>query len=240
MHIFRWLMSHPIVTAWILAAIAILLNLNMGAGGHKEKHAADKSGAAHEVVVDAGMPVVDTKSESTQHVEASHEPKAVSFDAGHKAMSEQPSGQADSGMSNNAVNSAMTAGSVSEETQLVNADQAATTSIHEEVSLDGLDSMNSQDLLQLARESFWQNNKEKSVAIYQALIKRDSASLLYKGELANVYWHQNKQKESAALYAEIAVPMIEEGKTNEVSNMLGFIGVFFPEKSLELQKLMAK
>ena len=98
----------------------------------------------------------------------------------------------------------------------------------------------SDELLQLAREAFWQNKKDKSAAIYKILVQRDPDSLAYKGELANVYWHQNKQEDSAALYAEIAMPMIKQGKTKEVANMLGFIGVFFPDKAREIHRTMTE
>jgi TolA-binding protein len=58
MHILRWLMKHPILLAWLLAIVAILLNFGMGgksdgltthevAGGHAQE-AAPAAAAGHE------------------------------------------------------------------------------------------------------------------------------------------------------------------------------------------------
>ena len=97
------------------------------------------------------------------------------------------------------------------------------------------------ELLQHARIAFNQKELDKSVAIYQQLIKQQPNVIEYKGELGNVFYHQNKPKEAAALYAEIALPLIQQGKGNQAANMLGFIGAFYPEKATEISKhLMAK
>ncbi len=97
------------------------------------------------------------------------------------------------------------------------------------------------ELLQYARMAFNQKAMDKSVAIYKHLIKQNPNVIEYKGELGNVFYHQNKPKEAAALYAEIALPLIQQGKAKQVSNMLGFIGAFYPEKATEISKrLMTK
>lgn len=97
------------------------------------------------------------------------------------------------------------------------------------------------ELLRYARMAFSQKAMGQSVAIYQHLIKQQPNVLEYKGELGNVFYHQNKPKEAAALYADIALPLIKQGKGAQVSNMLGFIGAFYPEKATAISKhLMAK
>jgi hypothetical protein len=97
------------------------------------------------------------------------------------------------------------------------------------------------ELLQQARIAFNHQEMDKSVAIYRYLIKQQPNFIEYKGELGNVFYHQKKPKEAAALYAEIAIPLIKQGKSVQVSNMLGFIGAFYPEKATEISNhLMAK
>lgn len=94
------------------------------------------------------------------------------------------------------------------------------------------------NLLDQARVAFWQNDFDKSAKIYQGLVENNPKNINYKGELANVLWHMKKPKESAKLYADIAVPMIQAGRQAEVGNMLGFIGAYYPEKAQEIHMLM--
>lgn len=56
----------------------------------------------------------------------------------------------------------------------------------------------------------------------------------------NVLWHMDKRKESAKIYSDIAIPMFESGRGTDVANMIGFIGVYFPEKAKEISDLMEK
>ncbi len=278
MHIFRWLMTHPIVTAWILAALAILLNLNMGTKGDHDKvghEAGQREKVVHEVVGSESHAKTEVQADASNgevgkslHAEKSRQAEkdgqlvsleagqqmkggssnAVSTDASSGNTSEASEKEGDSLSLSTGQAVAAAGASVPEIAKLNNSDapsagkKGAGIGVEkgEQVNADALSSIKTEQLIQLAREAFWQGDKEKSVAIYQALIEREPASLSHKGELANVYWHQEKQKESAALYAEIAVPMIKEGKTKEVANMLGFIGVFFPEKAEELQGLISQ
>ena len=268
MHIFRWLMSHPIITAWVLAALAILLNLNMGGkNSHTNiEHEQAQAGTSH--VVETGE-VTKTKearnaAKDNLHVAApvAHgntmaEDKQMSGENGHNShqaseknhqdhsvVSEQSvakGAQASTSLKahpaeKNVKKAMMNATSVGD----VKHSNLQDSQSSNELTTDDLKSMSSEDLLKLAREAFWQNEKDKSATIYRALVKRDPSVLSYKGELANVLWHQNKQKESATLYAEIAIPMLKEGKSREVANMLGFIGVFFPEKASEIHRSMSE
>ena len=98
--------------------------------------------------------------------------------------------------------------------------------------------MSAEELLLMAREAYWNNGLEESAEIYQQLIESNPDVLDYKGELGNVYWRQGYPKKAAALYAEISLPMIEEGNADKVANMVGFIGLFFPEKATEIHNAL--
>jgi len=95
-------------------------------------------------------------------------------------------------------------------------------------------------LLNKARAAYWNNNLEQSVSLYKALIAKDSNNINYKGELANVFWRMKQPKEAAKIYSEIALPMIEAGRSAEVENMLGFIGRYFPEEAKEILMQMTR
>lgn len=103
---------------------------------------------------------------------------------------------------------------------------------------DGFADKSAADLLVMAREAYWNNGLEESAEIYKALIEREPTVIEHKGELGNVFWRQGYPKQAAELYAEIAAPMIEKGNGERVSNMVGFIGLFFPEKATEIRALL--
>lgn len=99
---------------------------------------------------------------------------------------------------------------------------------------DQFSGMNTDELLLMAREAYWNNGLEESAQIYQQLIAANPDVVDYKGELGNVFWRQGFPKKAAELYAEISLPMIELGKKERVANMVGFIGLHFPEKATEI------
>ena len=100
--------------------------------------------------------------------------------------------------------------------------------------------MSADEMLLMAREAYWNNGLEESAQIYQQLISANPDAIDYKGELGNVYWRQGFPKKAAELYAEISLPMIEQGNQDRVANMVGFIGLFYPEKATEIHnKLQA-
>ena len=88
----------------------------------------------------------------------------------------------------------------------------------------------------MAREAYWNNGLEEASQIYTQLIELEPAVIEYRGELGNVYWRQGYPKKAAQLYSEIAIPMIEQGNAERVANMVGFIGLFYPEKAAEIYK----
>ena len=107
-------------------------------------------------------------------------------------------------------------------------------------SADGLAEKSSEDLLMMAREAYWNNGLEEAAEIYSALIEREPNVIEHKGELGNVFWRQGFPKKAAELYADIAEPMIEKGNGERVSNMVGFIGLFFPERAANIRQLLEK
>ena len=88
----------------------------------------------------------------------------------------------------------------------------------------------------MAREAYWNNGLDEAASIYEQLIQREPDVVEHKGELGNVYWRQGFPEKSASLYAEIAIPMIKKGNGERVSNMIGFIGLFQPDKAAEIHK----
>jgi len=101
-----------------------------------------------------------------------------------------------------------------------------------------LDENSAEELLLMAREAYWNNGLEESEQIYQKLIEQNPDVTDYKGELGNVYWRKGDPKKAAALYAEIALPMIEAGDSERVANMVGFIGFHYPEKATEIHNAL--
>ncbi len=101
--------------------------------------------------------------------------------------------------------------------------------------ITGLNEQSNDTLLLMAREAYWNNGLDEAVSIYQQLIAREPHVVAYKGELGNVYWKQGFPEKSATLYAEIAIPMIENGKADRVENMVGFIEQFYPDKAAEIR-----
>ena len=61
MHILRWLMKHPIMLAWLLAIVAILLNFSVGSkqGEHEGKTVAAHDAPVQQVVEQAAAPAVE-------------------------------------------------------------------------------------------------------------------------------------------------------------------------------------
>ena len=99
--------------------------------------------------------------------------------------------------------------------------------------------MSADEILLMAREAYWNNGLDEAAELYIQLIKLQPNIMEYKGELGNVYWRQGFSKKAAELYSEIAIPMLQRGDVNRVANMLGFIGLFYPDRAAEIsQKIM--
>jgi len=96
--------------------------------------------------------------------------------------------------------------------------------------------MSTEDMLVMAREAYWNNGLEEASEIYIKLIELEPDVLEHKGELGNVYWRQGFPEKAAELYSEVAIPMIKEGDGERVANMIGFIGLFFPDRAAEINR----
>lgn len=127
---------------------------------------------------------------------------------------------------------------VTEAEAAVTEEVATETEVALVADADGFADKSAADLLVMAREAYWNNGLEESAEIYKALIEREPTVIEHKGELGNVFWRQGYPKQAAELYAEIAAPMIEKGNGERVSNMVGFIGLFFPERATEIRALL--
>lgn len=299
MFIVRWLMSHPILFAWALAALAIILNWGTKSGvdhaepadvaavhsqqtsDAKDAHADTNAGntkAAQQAAVKAHtpaspeQPVVPTAPENELQKPAVPEKPGMDAALGTETVKAEEAPQKVEQATDAAANNTVEVVSVEETTQVGDTIEQvsvtvvdvggaaeiaetkgaeASTSTSEVVETSsGSDAdakapeptdtkaASPDELLKLAREAFWHNKKDEAASIYKQLIEMQPEVLEHKGELGNVYWHQNKQKESAALYAEIAIPLIKKGNSAQVENMLGFIGAFYPEKATEIHQYL--
>lgn len=254
MDMIRWLASNIVVqVAWGLGLLAVLLAMIFGGGKSDESHAeAEVATEAKEVVateaavepaaaVSAAVVAVaateeaapvqalaatTTETVSTVVVEAPAETEAVVAET--EAAVEEVATEATEAPAEEIV--AEAEAPVVEEAVAV-----------EETALDtaNIADKSSEDLLVMAREAYWNNGLDEAAELYGVLIEREPSVIEHKGELGNVLWRQGYPKKAAELYAEIAEPMIEKGNGERVSNMVGFIGLFFPERATTIRELLA-
>lgn len=113
---------------------------------------------------------------------------------------------------------------------------------HDSVTVDDASNLaqtnSASELLVMAREAYWNNGFDEAAELYMQLIKLKPNVLDFKGELGNVYWRQGYPKKAAELYSEIALPMIENGNSDRVANMVGFIGLFYPERAAKIHQTL--
>ncbi|MEH6457265.1 MAG: hypothetical protein V7749_13130 [Cocleimonas sp.] len=221
MYIFRWLMKNPVIilALYFLSIIAVLYSMT---GGNTSDKNADgslvKKGSVSTYFEKHGVdlsnaPTIEPSSLTTALVTGDTLEEAKNTEANQVAASE---------------GSDTTTSASAEDSQVV-IDEEPSTQFSE---------MSEEELLLMAREAYWNNGLEESAQIYQQLINQSPAVIDYKGELGNVYWRQGFPEKAAELYAEIALPMIEEGNSDRVANMVGFIGLFFPEKATEIHNIL--
>jgi len=260
MYITRWLAGHPLIAIWVLGIIAILLTWP-GLGGNKlqnkhsasethhvevqssERQATDNDGQqdaehnpkennnqlmqAHVAIENPGSSALPVESRQLPQDIAPFKSEALK----ETIATEQP-----------IIHSGVDKASVSKDTSVVSPVVDATT----ETSLSGsqtkstavqdLTAMSTEDMLVMAREAYWNNGLEEASEIYIKLIELEPDVLEHKGELGNVYWRQGFPEKAAELYSEVAIPMIKEGDGERVANMIGFIGLFFPDRAAEINR----
>ena len=175
-------------------------------------HSAEVGQAKKDVVNDMGVTSVSNDTvKSTQNAGRVTEitPKSV----------------ATSAQINNVANNSVTASMLSD-----------TTIKNVSEDIGDLGQVSTGEMLKMAREAYWNNGLDEAAQIYRQLIKIEPDVIEHKGELGNVYWRQGYPKKAAEMYSEIAIPMINEGGTERVANMVGFIGLFYPDRAAEINK----
>lgn len=216
MYIVRWLIKHPIAGIWALTIIALFLSMS-GEGNKTKIVSTDNINEQQTKAITSQKTVVPTQNETK--VETKVEAKVEAKVAEKEVVTSETS------------NPVVTTASDSSNTAEIN------SKVEEHnTSAEGLDEQSTDDLLLMAREAYWNNGLDEAATIYQQLIQREPNVVTHKGELGNVYWKQGFPEKSAALYAEIALPMIKNGEAQRVVNMVGFIKLFHPNKATEINK----
>lgn len=234
MKAFRWLLVHPIAFAWILAAIAIVLNWIVGSGAPPKKehqakagqHAvqAQKETSGHEAAT-ANQAATGHEPAATTAQAAAALPAAPATDASASAAQAPAATEQAAATGSASVTEQAAAGSATAAVATATTAQAADQAVSENSSAE--------DLLLAAREAYWSGEYDRSVSFYQSLLKKDNKPD-YKGELANVYWKQGKSTEAVTLYAEIAPWLAEQGRMSELQSIKVYADVVDPTKAAEI------
>jgi hypothetical protein len=230
MHILGWLMKHPILLAWLLAIVAILLNFSMGtksvehgnevAVGHEQPAAEQQQVAAPApVVVEQPVQATAAPVVAEQPVQATAAP----------VVAEQP------------VQAAATPAPVVVE-QPAQATAAPAPVVAEQPAQAAVPAPASEpaDLLRAAREAYWANELDRAVGLYSDLLKQTPDSLEYKGELANVYWKQGNAQQAATLFAEVAPKLAAQGRVTEALNMKLYVDMVNPDLAKQIDSALKK
>lgn len=220
MKAFRWLLVHPIAFAWILAAIAIILNWIVGSGAPPKKEHEAKAG---------------------QHEMQAHQ-NAAGHEQGSTTAQTAAAMPADHGAEANTTATSATPATTEQTASASVAEQAAKGSTAETTaaatdSQTVNENSSAEDLLLAAREAYWSGEYDRSVGFYQSLLKKDNRPD-YKGELANVYWKQGKSADAVSLYAEIAPWLAEQGRVTELQSIKVYADVVDPAKASEIGSLI--
>lgn len=203
MFIVRWLMGHPIIAAWVLAAVAIGLNL----GSVKdEEHAVSPN---NESIVSSKDVVGKNSSENSPDLTKS------TLNISDKNLELKKS-----------------------QLETSNSQGVAISEVSSKVG--DLRETSTSEMLLMAREAYWNNGLEEAVQIYSQLIEIEPNVVEHKGELGNVYWKLGNTKKAADIYSEISMPLIANGKTDIVNNMLGLIGQYYPDRAKVIQMRLGK
>lgn len=247
MDMIRWLASNIVVqVAWGLGLLAVLLAFIFGGGKSTEEHAtAEPAAAVEEVVtsevavepvaevkaaVAAATPVVAEPVQALVATEAVTEPVPAEAPAAEEKVVEAVASATEEVVAETKPDVVEVEAPAVEEALAVEESALDTSNVADK---------SSEDLLMMAREAYWNNGLDEAAELYGVLIEREPTVIEHKGDLGNVFWRQGFPKKAAELYAEIAAPMIEQGNGERVSNMVGFIGLFFPERATKIRELLA-
>ncbi|MFI0397745.1 MAG: hypothetical protein ACH34X_01600 [Thiolinea sp.] len=235
---FRWLLVHPIAFAWILAAIAIILNWIVGSGAPPKK---EHQAKAEQHEVQAQKSAGHEQVAADQQAAAGHEPASTQAQAAAAMPAE--SAEATATTEQAQATHAATSGSVAEQAATGSAGTAAAVAATAAAGATTVAAANTgsavnenssaEDLLLAAREAYWSGEYDQSVGFYQSLLKKENKPD-YKGELANVYWKQGKSTEAVTLYAEIAPWLAQQGRMAELQSIKVYADVVDPTKAAEI------
>ncbi len=227
MYIVRWLMGHPIVAIWVLLGTAILLAFGSGDNKNdivtsttvaqleevniKEKPPVeDKIAVSGAEINDSSVRTLDIETTKLENMKSSSAPLSTELDS----LDSKENILAQSNDSKKADNDDK---------------ESATTDLSQ---------LTGDEMLLMAREAYWNNGLDEAAQIYTKLIDIEPKILEHRGELGNVFWRQGYPKKAAELYSEIAIPMIENGNSERVANMIGFIGLFYPDRAALIHQKM--
>jgi len=240
MKISKWFVEHPLAAIWALGATAILLS--MGSGNKKQEVVSDDihdtnsdvvatEKAAKKLVINEAsatkpLPVVGKDIGITnKNIVKEELPKIKEPVAAAPPVAIQVAEPDNNANLNNSPEPFASDATVKSEKSNPSKKIAEVSEVAEDLGQLGTD-----ELLLMAREAYWNNGLDEAAEIYQQLIKQEPQVIEHKGELGNVYWRQGYPKKAAELYSEIAIPLIESGSSGRVSNMLGFIQLFYPDR----------
>lgn len=271
MNIFKRLMGHPIIAIWVLGAIAILLSLNPAnkgkhetEGGATTSHEVASEQTSKKLEHIKEPRTLDANANNNSTATSASEAKlattkvAVSdatADNNHnnKVLAPAVENLKDATVASVKLPSKNLAEKSKDIVQTTKDTQVPANSLNKEGSQgvsnpellndsgDLTQTDSTAEILLMAREAYWNNGFDEAVELYLQLIKLNPTKLEYKGELGNVYWKQGYPKKAAELYSEIALPMIENGDSDKVANMVGFIGLFYPDRAATIhQKIISQ
>lgn len=255
MDMIRWLASNIVVqVAWGLGLLAVLLAFLFGGTKSADEHAAttETPVAVEEVVstevvaepVAVAQTAVATAAVATVAAVATATEEAAPVETVTEAVDtvvvEVPVAEEvvveEVATTEEAATSETTEVATAEVETAVEETAAVEEAVLDTGSIEG---KSSDDILMMAREAYWNNGLDEAAQLYGVLIDREPTVIEHKGELGNVLWKQGYPSKAAELYAEIAQPMIEKGNGERVSNMVGFIGLFYPERAATIRELLA-
>jgi len=252
-------MGHPIIATWVLGGIAILLTIG---SGHKEEadveHEESTAHTASEGVIagsEGSIDTVVTKHEKSivQLSVSSKQPETAASEAAKteeltkikEAAQKAEFVEADKKNPEEVQASAPEAVKVPLEIATENSVEKVSKAVVPSDNKDSEDTLKlttdlgqatAEEMLLMAREAYWNNGLDEAAQIYKKLIEMEPKVLEYRGELGNVFWKQGYPKKAAELYSDIAIPMIDNGDSDRVANMIGFIGLFYPDRAAEILK----
>ena len=242
MYIFRWLMKHPVIilALYFLSIVAILFSMTNGGSSDKKADVAETAQVLTTESAEVDLseaPAIEPSTLTTALVTGDSGTETEASEAEVKEAVETDNSDKEEQASTEAAVDTTEVADSTETSEVMSVASTATENTEVE-SETQFEEANADELLLMAREAYWNNGLEESAQIYQQLIELNPDIIDYKGELGNVYWRQGFPKKAAELYAEISVPMIEEGNADRVANMVGFIGLYFPEKATDIHNLL--